>query len=78
MSDRIVQFTRIEQFPTEAIVRHFGTTAIVVGRTAREFSLPDGTQIPASSRYTHVFVSDEAHEAKWNLVSAHRTAIAGS
>ncbi|WP_327119103.1 nuclear transport factor 2 family protein [Nocardia sp. NBC_01730] len=74
VSDRIVRFTRIDQFPAEAIVRRFGTTAIIVGRTAMEFSLPDGTQITASSRYTHVFVSNDE---EWHLVSAQGTAIAG-
>lgn len=74
VSDRIVRFTRIDQFPAEAIVRRFGTTTIIVGRTAMEFVLPDGTQVTASSRYTHVFVSDED---KWHLVSAQGTAITG-
>ncbi|WAL67788.1 DUF4440 domain-containing protein [Amycolatopsis cynarae] len=75
VSDRIVRFTRIDQFLDEALVRRFGATAIIVGRTAMEFGLPDGTQVTAASRYTHVFVSTEE---EWHLVSAQGTAIGAS
>lgn len=66
-----VRFTKIESFPAEAVVRVFGDSAIVVGRTAMELTMPDGTQVAAASRYTHVFVAEEG----WRLVSAQGTGI---
>ena len=72
VKNHLVRFERIESFPHETIVRHFGTTAIAVGRTQMAFSLPDGRQVSAASRYTHVFVSS-GHGLQ--LVSAQGTAI---
>ncbi|MFC8528932.1 YybH family protein [Nocardia sp. NPDC057227] len=67
-----VRFTRIDTDPAEATVREFGTTTVVVGRTAMEFTLPDGTAVTTASRYTHVFVSADG---EFRLVSAQGTAI---
>ncbi len=52
-----VQFTRITPYPTETVVRRFGPTAIVIGRTTMEFTSPDGTRTTTASRYTHVYTS---------------------
>ncbi|WP_028932528.1 YybH family protein [Pseudonocardia spinosispora] len=68
-----VRFSRIESFPADAVVRVFGDTAVVVGRTAMELTMPDGTQVSAASRYTHVFVAERGH--CWRLVSAQGTGI---
>ncbi|MFC4943929.1 nuclear transport factor 2 family protein [Pseudonocardia sp. GCM10023141] len=68
-----VRFTAIETFPGEAVTRQFGDTTVVVGRTAMEFTLPDGAQVRTGSRYTHVFVADGAG---WRLASAQGTALA--
>jgi hypothetical protein len=54
-----VRFKRIESFPNEAVLRRFDDTAIIVGRTIIEFTMPDNTQVKAGSRYTHVFVASE-------------------
>lgn len=67
-----VRFIGIETFPDETIVRRFDNTAIVVGRTDMTFALPDGAQVRAASRYTHVFVTDGE---RWRLVSAQGTQI---
>jgi ketosteroid isomerase-like protein len=67
-----VRFINIESFPSQSIVRHFADTAIVIGRTAIEFVLPDGQQVNAASRYTHVFL---ASGQAWRLVSAQGTPI---
>jgi ketosteroid isomerase-like protein len=67
-----VRFAGIESFPAEAVVRHFGDTAVVVGRTAMAFQLPDGTEVRTGSRYTHVFVGEQG---SWRLVSAQGTPL---
>jgi ketosteroid isomerase-like protein len=60
-------------FHDEAVVRGFGTTAIVVGRTAMRVRLADGGQVELASRYTHVFVP--AEPGRWHLASAQGTRI---
>jgi ketosteroid isomerase-like protein len=67
-----VRFTTIDSFPDEAVVRRFDNVTIVVGRTEMTFTMPDGTEVRAASRYTHVFVSSGG---RWRLVSAQGTAI---
>src|SRR5262249_5391150 len=59
--------------PAEVRVRHYGTTAIVTGRTemsGRYAEMP----FSARSRYTHVYVE---HQGAWRLVSAQGTPITG-
>ncbi len=68
-----VRFDAIRSFPAEAVIRTYAGTAIIVGRTAMSFTLPDGTAVNAASRYTHVFV--RADTGAWQLASAQGTAI---
>ena len=68
-----VRFDAIQSFPAEAVIRTYAGTAIVVGRTAMSFTLPDGAPVNAASRYTHVFV--RAADGRWRLASAQGTAI---
>jgi hypothetical protein len=59
----------------EPLVRFFGATAVVVGRT-RMAGRFDGAAFAARSRYTHVFVTDPARYGQdWVLVSAQGTAL---
>lgn len=58
----------------EAVVRRFGTTAVVVGRTTMRLRLPDGQPLEVASRYTHVFAPDAT--GRWRLASAQGTQIA--
>lgn len=67
-----VTFHRAE--PADRRVRHYGQTAIVVGRT-RMTGAAGGTEFTLASRYTHVFVSTGA--GCWKLASAQGTPIAG-
>ncbi|WP_216895291.1 YybH family protein [Nocardia alni] len=57
VSAHAVQFTRITPFPDETVVRRFGTTTIVIGRTTMEFNSPDNPRTTTASRYTHVYTS---------------------
>jgi ketosteroid isomerase-like protein len=69
-----VHFDAIESFGGEAIVRFYGQAAVVISRTAMQFTLADGSSFGSGSRYTHVFVSGEA--GTWQLASAQGTQIA--
>jgi ketosteroid isomerase-like protein len=70
----MVTFQSIRRFHDEARVRGLGETAgVVVGRTQMGFLAPDGSQVDAASRYTHVFRNDGG---RWRLFSAQGTAIA--
>lgn len=68
-----LQFPAIQSFPDEAVVRRIGDVGVVVGRTSMNFTLADGSAFTAGSRYTHVFVTDEA--AGWRLISGQGTEI---
>ncbi|MBI3688908.1 MAG: nuclear transport factor 2 family protein [Actinobacteria bacterium] len=70
-----VSFEAIEAFPDEAVIREYGTTAVVIGRTAMRAILPGGNPMSLSSRYTHVFVQDHSG-GPWQLASAQGTRIA--
>jgi ketosteroid isomerase-like protein len=75
ISEGMVSFESIERFHDEATVRGLGeNAAVVVGRTKMTFRAPDGAQIEASSRYTHVF---RRRGDQWQLFSAQGTPIAG-
>jgi ketosteroid isomerase-like protein len=66
-----LQFDAIEPDRSEALVRRYGSTAIVVGRTKMRGSY-DGAPFSAKSRYTHVFVEDQD---RWRLASSQGTLI---
>ncbi|HTO70059.1 MAG TPA: nuclear transport factor 2 family protein [Myxococcota bacterium] len=68
-----VRFAAIETNPDEALVRLYGDTGVVVGRTKMKLRLPDGAELEVGSRYTHVF--HRAAGAGWRLVSAQGTQI---
>jgi ketosteroid isomerase-like protein len=68
-----LQFDAIEPDRSEVLVRRYGTTTIVVGRTEMRGSY-DGAPFSARSRYTHVFVEDQG---RWRLASAQGTPIVG-
>lgn len=68
-----LQFDAIEPDRSEVLVRRYGTTAIVVGRTEMRGSYA-GAPFGARSRYTHVFVEDQG---RWRLASAQGTPIVG-
>jgi Domain of unknown function (DUF4440) len=68
-----LKFDSIEPDPSDVLVRRYGTTVIVVGRTQMHGSYA-GTSFSARSRYTHVFVEDHDH---WRLASAQGTPITG-
>jgi ketosteroid isomerase-like protein len=72
---RQVTFTAIETNPNEALVRFYGDTAVVIGRTRMGIQLPDGTKLSVGSRYTHVFARGGSRG--WRLVSAQGTQIQG-
>ncbi|GIH20576.1 nuclear transport factor 2 family protein [Rugosimonospora africana] len=61
-------FTAVE--PAEVVIREYGGTAVVVGRTAMRGSF-QGAEFAAASRYTHVYVDDGG----WRLASAQGTPI---
>lgn len=67
----LVIFEAIELDPSQAIVREYGSTAIVVGRSAMTIAGPEGSA-QAASRYTHVFALEGE---EWRLVSAQGTPI---
>ena len=67
-----IKFESVE--PAENRVRHYQTTAIVTGRTQMKGRLGDAPFV-ASSRYTHVFVSQQN---EWRLATAQGTSIAAT
>jgi hypothetical protein len=58
--------------PTDAHVRIYGTTGIVIGRTEMQMRF-EQTAFTAKSRYTHVYVEERG---RWRMVSAQGTPIA--
>ncbi len=67
-----VKFEAIE--PADNRVRLYQTTAIITGRTQMKGRLGDAP-FAASSRYTHVFVSQQN---EWRLATAQGTPIAAT
>ena len=69
-----VRFDSIDSSSGDTIVRRYGSTALVVGRTTMSATTPDGSSFTTESRYTHVFVLND----NWMLVSAQGTRITDS
>lgn len=68
----LVVFKAIDVDTDESVIRTYGTTAIVVGRTLMTIAAGDGATVQAASRYTHIFALDGE---TWRLVSAQGTPI---
>lgn len=68
-----LRFDTIEPDASEILLRRYGLTVIVVGRTRMHGSF-DGAPFSARSRYTHVFVEDDG---RWRLASSQGTPIVG-
>jgi hypothetical protein len=68
-----LRFERIEADSSEVLLRRYGSTAIVVGRTEMRGSF-NVAPFQATSRYTHVFVEDRG---RWRLASSQGTPIVG-
>jgi ketosteroid isomerase-like protein len=68
-----LRFDTIQADGSEVLLRRYGSTAIVVGRTKLHGSF-DGAPFSAKSRYTHVFVEDQG---RWRLASSQGTPIVG-
>jgi ketosteroid isomerase-like protein len=58
--------------PTDAHMRIYGATGIVIGRTEMQMRF-DQTAFTTKSRYTHVYVEERG---RWRMVSAQGTPIA--
>ena len=65
LAERVLEFERVERI--ERAGRHYGETAILVGRTEMAGSFA-GAAFTAASRYTHVFV--RGADTRWRLASA--------
>jgi ketosteroid isomerase-like protein len=61
-----LRFDAIEADGSAVLLRRYGSTAIVVGRTEMRGSF-GGAPFRAKSRYTHVFVEDRG---RWRLASS--------
>ena len=70
LAERVLEFGRVELI--ERACRHYGDTAILVGRTQMTGSFA-GAAFTAASRYTHVFV--RGVDTRWRLASAQGTQI---
>jgi ketosteroid isomerase-like protein len=70
LDGRVLEFERVEL--VERTARHYGETAILVGRTQMAGSF-GGAGFSTASRYTHVFV--RGADAQWRLASAQGTRI---
>ena len=70
LAERILEFGHVELI--ERAARHYGDTAILVGRTQMAGSFA-GAAFAAASRYTHVFV--RGADTRWRLASAQGTQI---
>jgi ketosteroid isomerase-like protein len=70
LAGRVLEFERVELI--ERAGRHYGETAILVGRTEMAGSFA-GAAFTAASRYTHVFV--RGADRHWRLASAQGTQI---
>ena len=73
VESRALTFQSIETTPEDALVRFYGGTAVVIGRTRMRIALGD-TALTAQSRYTHVFHRDDSGSLR--LASAQGTPIA--
>ena len=70
LAERVLEFERVEVI--ERAGRHYGDTAILVGRTRMAGSFA-GAAFTAASRYTHVFV--RGADTRWRLANAQGTQI---
>jgi ketosteroid isomerase-like protein len=70
LAQHVLEFERVEL--VERTARHYGDTAILVGRTQMAGSFA-GASFAAASRYTHVFV--RGADTRWRLASAQGTQI---
>ena len=70
LRDRLLEFARVDL--VERCTRHYGETALIVGRTEMSGSF-DAVTFVAASRYTHVLVRER--DGRWRLVSAQGTRI---
>ena len=70
LEERVLGFERVELI--ERAARHYGDTAILVGRTQMAGSFA-GAAFAAASRYTRVFV--RGADTRWRLASAQGTQI---
>jgi ketosteroid isomerase-like protein len=70
LAEQVLEFERVELI--ERAGRHYGDTAILVGRTRMAGSFA-GAAFTAASRYTHVFV--RGVDTRWRLASAQGTQI---
>jgi len=70
LAERVLAFERVELI--ERAARHYGDTAILVGRTQMAGSFA-GPAFAAASLYALVFVRDA--DARWRLASAQGTQI---
>jgi ketosteroid isomerase-like protein len=70
LAEHVLDFERVELL--ERAARHYGDTAILVGRTQMAGSFA-GASFAAASRYTHVFV--RGADKRWRLASAQGTQI---
>jgi ketosteroid isomerase-like protein len=73
LAARQVTFESVTSFPEEAVVRGYGPTAVVVGRTEQRLRLADDQIVQVASRYTHLYASDG--NQRWRLASAQGTPI---
>jgi ketosteroid isomerase-like protein len=70
LRDRLLAFERVDL--VERRTRHYGETAVIVGRTEMAGSL-DAARFAVASRYTHVLVRER--DGRWRLVSGQGTRI---
>jgi ketosteroid isomerase-like protein len=70
LAEHVLDFERVEL--RERATRHYGDTAILVGRTQMAGSF-GAASFAAASRYTHVFV--RGADKRWRLASAQGTQI---
>jgi hypothetical protein len=68
-----LRFDAIQADGSAVLLRRYGSTAIIVGRTRMHGSFA-GAPFRATSRYTHVFVEDQGG---WRLASSQGTPIVG-
>ena len=73
VESRAVTFQSIETTPEDALVRFYGGTAVVIGRTRMRIAFGESA-LMAQSRYTHVFHRDGSGALR--LASAQGTPIA--
>ena len=67
-----LQFADVTRYPTDRVIRHRDSVAVVVGRTRMTIRFGQA-QVTASSRYTHVYLRESR---RWRLMSAQGTPVA--